>query len=403
MPKKDKKNLLSVLVPLIVAVLVVVTLFASGRISNHVTTNVSTTVSVTDADSTTGVQTTKPRNTKVNIIAVGDNLIHMPIVNSGKAEDGSYDFNEIYDNISPYIKEADIAAINQETMLGGSSFDYSGYPCFNTPWEIGEAAINAGFDLFTCATNHSMDVGYAGIEKECEFFSKHPEVTHIGTYTSEEDYNTITYMTKNDIKFAMLNYTFGTNGIPVPSDKSYCVALLEKEKVTRDIKSARENADVVIVFPHWGEENSHEVNELQREYTALFSRLGVDIVIGTHPHVIQPVEWYTNEKTGKKMLVYYSIGNFLSRQTNNDQLCGGMAEITVERIDGKIKITNAKLAPVCDYYKYNGDGLKFSLYKLSDYTDDIARTSVMYDSGATPEYFTNMCKEIVSEEFLNLD
>ena len=402
MNSSKKKNILTVLIPLLVAAVVVAGFAVSGLIANNSNTPITNTVSDTKQAATTE-DTTSKADAKVNIVAVGDNLIHKTIVAAGKKDDGSLDYNFMYENISSYIKEADIAVINQETMLGGSSFDYSGYPCFNTPWEVGEAAINAGFDLFTCATNHSMDVGTAGIEKECEFFKKHPEVTHIGTFTNQKDYDSITYMEKNGIKFAMLNYTYGTNGIPVPSDKSYCVALLTKDKVTKDIKEARKNADVVMVYPHWGTENSHEVNSQQEEYVKLFSDLGVDIVIGTHPHVLQPVEWVTNEKTGKKMLVYYSIGNFISHQINLDQLCGGMAEITVERQKGEIKITNAKLAPVCDYYKHNGDGYTFSVYKLSDYTDDIAKTSIKYERGATPSYFKKMVKNIISDEFLDLE
>lgn len=402
MNSSKKKNILTVLIPLLVAAVVVAGFAVSGRIANNSNTPITNTVSDTKQAATTE-DTTSKTDAKVNIVAVGDNLIHKTIVAAGKKDDGSLDYNFMYENISSYIKEADIAVINQETMLGGSSFDYAGYPCFNTPWEVGEAAINAGFDLFTCATNHSMDVGTAGIEKECEFFKKHPEVTHIGTFTNQKDYDSITYMEKNGIKFAMLNYTYGTNGIPVPSDKSYCVALLTKDKVTKDIKEARKNADVVMVYPHWGTENSHEVNSQQEEYVKLFSDLGVDIVIGTHPHVLQPVEWVTNEKTGKKMLVYYSIGNFISHQINLDQLCGGMAEITVERQNGEIKITNAKLALVCDYYKHKGDGYTFSVYKLSDYTDDIAKTSIKYERGATPSYFKKMVKNIISEEFLNLE
>ena len=174
-----------------------------------------------------------------------------------------------------------------------------------------------------------------------------------------------------------------------------------EEKVTADVKKARENADCVIVFPHWGTENSHEINELQRKYVKIFSDNGVDIVIGTHPHVLQPVEWVTNETTGKKMLVYYSIGNFISHQVNLNQMCGGMAEITVERIDGEIKITSAKLAPVIDFYHNTGNGYRFSVYRLSDYTDEIAGEQAK--SGATVKYFTDLAKKIVSEEFLNLN
>lgn len=395
--KADKKSILSIAIPLIVAVAVIIALVISGNVAKN--KDVS---SPTAASSQAAVtETAEVEDTKVTIVAVGDNLIHNTLIAAGEQEDGSLDYNSFYEDISTYIKAADIACINQETMLGGSSFDYAGYPMFNTPWEVGEAAINAGFDVFTCATNHAMDVGSAGIEKELEFFSNHPEVTHIGTNASEEEYNAITYLEKNDLTFALLNYTYGTNGISIPEDKPYIVNMLTEEKVTKDITEARKNADVVIVFPHWGTENSHDVSESQEKYVKLFSDLGVDIVIGTHPHVLQPVEWYENAETGKKMLVYYSIGNFISHQTNLNQMCGGMAEITVERIDGEIQITNAKLAPVIDYYKNTGNGYKFSVYKLSDYTDDLGNSQAQ--DGATVEYFTNLSKEIISEEFLDLN
>lgn len=395
--KADKKDILSVVIPLIVAAAVIIALVISGNIAKNRDVSAPT---VAESQKAT-TQPTEIEDTKVTLVAVGDNLIHNTLIEAGEQEDGTLDYNSFYENISTYISAADIACINQETMLGGSSFEYSGYPTFNTPWEVGEAAINAGFDVFTCATNHTMDVGSAGIEKELEFFSKHPEVTHIGTNASEEQYNEITYLEKNDITFALLNYTYGTNGISIPEDKPYIVNMLTEEKVTKDITEARKHADVVIVFPHWGTENSHDVSESQEKYVKLFSKLGVDIVIGTHPHVLQPVEWYENEETGRKMLVYYSIGNFISHQTNLNQMCGGMAEITVERIDGEIQITNAKLAPVIDYYRNTGSGYKFSVYKLSDYTDDLANSQAQ--DGATVDYFTKLSKDIVSEEFLDLN
>lgn len=397
--KKTIKDFLPVIIPLVTAILVVIALVVSGNIAKKDTKTYGANTS-SSQKAVTQAQT-KQQNSKVSIIAVGDNLIHNTLIDAGKQENGNLDYNSFYESIKPYVENADLACINQETMLGGKEFEYSGYPMFNTPWEVGEAAIHAGFDVFTCATNHSMDVGYAGIAKEVEFFSKHPEVTHVGTYTSEEDYNTITYITKNDIKFAILNYTYGTNGIPIPKDKPYIINMLTEKKVKKDITEARKNADVVIAFPHWGTENSHSVSEQQEKYVKIFSDLGVDIVIGTHPHVLQPVEWYTNAETGKKMLVYYSIGNFISHQTNLNQMCGGMAEITVERKNGKIEITNAKLAPVIDYYKNTGSGYKFSVYKLSDYTSELAESQAQ--SGASIEYFTKLSKDIVSEEFLDMN
>lgn len=397
--KKTIRDFLPVIIPLVTAILVVIALVVSGNIAKKDTKTYGANTS-SSQKAVTQAQT-KQQNSKVSIIAVGDNLIHNTLIDAGKQENGSLDYNSFYESIKPYVENADLACINQETMLGGKEFEYSGYPMFNTPWEVGEAAIHAGFDVFTCATNHSMDVGYAGIAKEVEFFSKHPEVTHVGTYTSEEDYNTITYITKNDIKFAILNYTYGTNGIPIPKDKPYIINMLTEKKVKKDITEARKNADVVIAFPHWGTENSHSVSEQQEKYVKIFSDLGVDIVIGTHPHVLQPVEWYTNAETGKKMLVYYSIGNFISHQTNLNQMCGGMAEITVERKNGKIEITNAKLAPVIDYYKNTGSGYKFSVYKLSDYTSELAESQAQ--SGASIEYFTKLSKDIISEEFLDMN
>jgi poly-gamma-glutamate synthesis protein (capsule biosynthesis protein) len=393
----DKKSILSIVIPLIVAVAVVSALAISGHIAKN---NVSDSIVQSDTVAP-ATETTTAKDTKVTLVAVGDNLIHNTLIAAGNQEDGSLDYSSFYENISPYIKSADIACINQETMLGGSSFEYSGYPMFNTPWEVGEAAINAGFDVFTCATNHSMDVGSAGIEKELEFFSNYPEITHIGTNADEAEYNEITYLEKNDITFALLNYTYGTNGISIPEDKPYLINMLTEDKVTKDVTEARKHADVVIVFPHWGTENSHSVSESQEKYVKLFSDLGVDIVIGTHPHVLQPVEWYENSETGKKMLVYYSIGNFISHQTNLNQMCGGMAEITVERVNGEIQITTAKLAPVIDYYTKADSGYKFSVYKLSDYTDELASSQAQ--SGATVDYFTNLAKEVISDEFLDLN
>ncbi len=396
--KNNLKSLIPIIIPLVAAILVVIVLAVSGHITKN--RDVSSPAATQAPVTVESKADEKGENTKVTLVAVGDNLIHNTLISAGEKEDGSLNYDSFYENISSYIKAADIACINQETMLGGKSFDYSGYPLFNTPWEVGEAAINAGFDVFTCATNHSMDMGSSGIEKELEFFSKHKEVTHIGTNATKEDYDNITYLKKNDLTFALLNYTYGTNGISLPEDKTYIVNMLDEDKVKKDIKEARKHADVVMVFPHWGTENSHDVSEQQKKYIKIFSELGVDIVIGTHPHVLQSVEWVKNKETGKKMLVYYSLGNFISHQTNLDQLCGGMAEITVERKDGEISITNAKLAPVVCHYKNTGSSYSFSVYRISEYTEELGKSHAQ--DGATPEYFTKLSKNIISEEFLDL-
>ena len=354
-------------------------------------------------ETTTEEETTEAQlSGEVSLVAVGDNLIHDTLIESGKQSDGTYNYDSFYTEIKPYIEPADIAIINQETILGGTVREYSGYPMFNSPQEIGDAAVNAGFDVFTCATNHAMDVFSAGIFSELDYFdNKQPQVIHLGLNRTEEDYNKITYYEKNNIKFAFLNYTYGTNGISLPDDKPWIVNLLDKEKVTKDITEARQNADVVIVFPHWGEEyNTGTVSE-QEDYVKLFSELGVDIVIGTHPHVIEPVKWVTNETTGKKMLVYYSLGNFISHQRQLETLIGGMAEITVKKENGTVSITNAKMAPVVTWYSQPGSTYKYKVYRLKDYTSDMASSHIR--DFASPSNFRGVYEEVIDEEFRTED
>lgn len=398
MDNGNKKKLAGVIVPVVLAVLVI----CGFAVSGHITKNMDSEMLTAQTTSEVTTQATTNAVSSVSLVAVGDNLIHNTLISAGEQEDGSLDYSSFYENIKNDISSADIAVINQETILGGSEFEYTGYPVFNSPWEIGTAAIDAGFDIFTCATNHSLDKGYAGIEQECAFFDQHPEVVHVGTNDSEEDYNSIIYYEKNSIRFAILNYTYGTNGIPIPESSPWCVNMMDKEKITADVNAAKQNADVIIVFPHWGTENSTSVSDYQREYVQLFSDLGVDIVIGTHPHVLQPVEWVENETTGKKMLVYYSLGNFISHQTSLNQLCGGMAEIKIEKKNGEISITSAKLVPVVCWYKSSGDKYEFSVYKLSDYTDSIADSHAQRSNGATPDYFREYASDIVSDEFLDM-
>ncbi len=401
---KKKQTLLEIFIPVALAVIVLIGFAISGYVTKNLdeeNPTAQTTAPTTESESEPVNETVQ---SKVSLVAVGDNLIHNTLIAAGQKSDGTEDYSSFYEHISRDISAADIAVINQETILGGEEFEYTGYPTFNTPWAVGTAAIDAGFDIFTCATNHSLDKGFKGIQQECLFFDNHKEVVHTGTNDSREDYDTIIYYQKNNITFALLNYTYGTNGIPIPEDRPWCVNMMDKDKITADVNEARENADVVIVFPHWGTENSSTVSNYQEDYVKLFSELGVDIVIGCHPHVLQPVEWVENETTGKRMLVYYSLGNFISHQTSLDQLCGGMAKMEIEKNKDGIRITSASLVPlVCWYSEGDSGKYNFSVYKLSDYTDELAATHKQKSKGATPEYFMEHAKDIIPEEFLETD
>ena len=396
-----KKNILYIVLPIVAAIIVLSAFAVSGNITKKADEKNPTAQTQVSAVNEKSTVTEKNENAKVTLLATGDNLIHNTLISAGEQSDGTLNYDSLYANIKPEIEKFDISVIDQETVLGGSAFEYSGYPTFNTPWEVGEAAIRAGFDVFNYATNHTMDMGWGGIENELAFFADNKEAVALGVNANEDDYNKITYYEKNGITFAMLNYTYGTNGIALPDDKPWCVNLLDKDKVTKDLKEAREHADFVIVFPHWGTEYSFEVSDYQEEYTKLFSDMGVDLVIGCHPHVIEPVKWVTNESTGKKMLVYYSLGNFISHQIDLENLLGGMAEVTIEKRDGKTEITSAKFVPVVCHYNRNENGkFAFNVYKLGDYNDDLANTHAQ--QGGTVEYFTKLVNDVVDEEFISM-
>lgn len=307
---------------------------------------------------------------QVTLLAVGDNLIHIEVVQSGQQEDGTYSYSHLYDEIKDVISAADIAVINQETILGGKDLKYSGYPAFNSPTEIGDAIAEAGFDVVLHATNHTMDKGLQGVINTFEHWDKHPDITVLGINKTEEDRNKVPIVEKNGIKLAMLNYTYGLNGYKVPKDKPYLVNMLDRDQMEEDIKKAREVADFIIVFPHWGTEYVYEPIRTQRELVDFYYELGVDLVIGTHPHVIQPVEWITSDSS-HNMLVYYSLGNFLSYQKEPARMLGGIAHVTITKDQTGTYISDAAITPIVTHYEHGPADYNYGIYKLSEYTSEM--------------------------------
>ncbi len=307
---------------------------------------------------------------QVTLLAVGDNLIHIEVVQSGKQDDGSYNFDHLYDEIKDDIMAADIAVVNQETILGGKELKYSGYPAFNSPTEIGDSLTGVGFDVVLHATNHTMDKGLKGVTNTFDHWRNHPDITLLGINETEEDKETIPIIEKNGIKIAMLNYTYGLNGYKIPKDKPFLVNMLDKKEMEKDIKKARELADFVIVYPHWGTEYVYQPISTQRELVDFYYELGVDLVIGTHPHVIQPVEWITSE-SGHNMLVYYSLGNFLSYQKEPARMLGGMAHVTITKDDTDTYISDASITPIVTHYEHGPADYNYGIYKLSEYSSEM--------------------------------
>lgn len=321
-----------------------------------------------------------PETYQVNLIAVGDNLIHTTIIKAGKQNDGSYNYDSLYANIQEELASADIKIINQETMLVSDAKNYTGYPTFGSPYAIGDAIRNAGFNVVTHATNHSYDKRETGIMDTTNYWKQYPEVLVTGVYQSQEDYDTITIGEFNHIKVAFLNYTYGLNGFVLPSDKQYYVnTLYDENKIISDLQRANELADIVVVLPHWGNEYVYKPSEQQRRLAQLFVDNGADLIIGTHPHVLQPLE-YISKPDGSQVPCFYSLGNFTSSQTETPRMLGGMAKVTITKTEGEnTVIETAIIQPTVTHI--SSDCRYYTTYMLSNYTNELASSHYLTRKG----------------------
>ena len=270
----------------------------------------------------------------IKLMMVGDALIHNSVYEAYKKSGNQYDFRGMFKYIKPIVENYDLAYYNQETILGGKSLGLSNYPQFNSPQEVGDGFLDAGFNLVSMATNHTLDKYYSTggktvINSRKYWNSKmdeNEELIAAGSYTSKEEQDAIIIREKNGIKYALLSYTTMTNGIPVPSGKSYTVNVYNKEQVKKDIEKYREaGVDLLMVAMHWGIEYVHYPVQEQKDIAKYLASLGVDIVIGCHSHTVQPITFID------KTLVIYSLGNFVSSQTNTDQLIGGFADVSIKK------------------------------------------------------------------------
>lgn len=315
-------------------------------------------------------QEPKEETTSMSLIMVGDNLVHSSIYKEAhrNANNKGYNFKPMISLIKEKVKNYDLAYYNQETILGGAEIGLSDYPCFNSPYETADAMLDAGFNLVSLATNHTMDRSSEAILNSRAYWDKQKDVLAVGSYNSFEQRDGVQIREKNGITYTMLNYTYGTNGIPVPQDKEYLVNLWPtdlkindperdtkyqeyKEKVKQDIAKVRDKVDVLIVAMHCGIEYTTEPSAYQKDEAKFLAEQGVDLVIGTHPHVLEPVEWIDDT------LVFYSLGNFISAQyqdENYNKTTGLMSSLRITKTtkDGKssIKIDNVENELIYTYY-----------------------------------------------------
>ena len=340
----------------------------------------------------------KSKENELDLVMAGDVLLHTRLAYWSENGKGGYDFNPIFKLIKPIIKKADLAIVNQETILGGKELGVSGYPTFNGPYELGDAIANAGFDVVLQSNNHSLDRGKQGIYNCLNFWKKYPKIKTVGINTSEAQKKKLCIYKKNGIKVAILNYTYGTNGIPLPKGMPYAVNYLVKDEVINDIKRAEKEADFTIVCPHWGTEYYRGITDYQKTWSKIFVENGVDLVLGAHPHVIEPIKYVTDKKTGHKMLVYYSLGNFVNSTMSDgrvgDRYVGGLAKVKLKRgTDNKVRI--AKYGVKATVMHNGGTRFGSSVYPLTQYTEELAKKNVMKTQDNM--FSLNFCKKVCNE------
>lgn len=350
----------------------------------------------------------KPEAAQVSIVMVGDILLHTPVEESALQEDGSYNYDAIFANTKDEIQSADLAIVNQEVIIGGTELGISGYPAFNAPFEIGHDLAEVGFDVVCHGTNHALDKGKQGLLNCINFWeNNYPDIEVLGIHATEEDAEEIICVENNGIKIAVLNYTYSTNGVPMPDDMPFAVDMLTNsnmDKIVADIQKAEEQADFVIVCPHWGTEYNLEISSAQKKWTDIFLENGVDLVIGTHPHVIEPIEMITDEQTGHQMLVYYSLGNFVNWTSSTgegiaNRMVGGMAQVTIEKDEsGNTYIKEYGIEELVCHLEKGVN--KVTVYFLDEYTEELAEQNqiVKQDAAFSLQY----CKDLVTNVWKNM-
>ena len=344
----------------------------------------------------------EPEVKKVSFLACGDNITYKGTVMSAKERatgDKPYDFSPIFENVKEKIVSADLAFINQETVMTENK-EISFYPTFNSPKEVAYALSDTGFDIVNIATNHMLDKGADGLSDTIEFLKTMP-YTIIGGYENEEDFLTPRIINKNGIDIAFLSFTYDTNGIKKSASSPIKIPYISDSDIKRSVEPLKALADVIIVSMHWGQEGSFTPSNEQKRVASLLADQGVDVIIGHHPHVIEPVEWIERADGGRTLCVY-SLGNFSAMQAYDYNMLGGIIEFEItQKGEEKPSIENVVFTPTVYHFNRNFKGDK--VYYLSDYTEDLASkhgVRTYYERHLSVDTFKSYVEKTINSEFL---
>lgn len=352
------------------------------QVLNEVSSNDNQTNTVENTNVETPSSETTAKSSTINMAFTGDIMCHNTIYNDAlNKQSNTYDFSYIFEDIKYNIQTADIAVGNLETTFAGSDKGYSSYPAFNTPESLAYTLKKIGFDVLSTANNHCYDSGYVGIESTINYLDE-ADISHTGTYKSEEDQNKILIKNVKGINIAFLSFTYGTNGINVPTDKSYSVNLIDKDLISKQLALAKEqNPDMICVSMHWGIEYQTTPNSEQKELADFLFQNGADIIIGNHPHVLQNMEKrdiVLEDGTHKDGFIVYSLGNFLADQNKNYTRDSAILNLNITKDqDNKMKINSATYTPTYIYKDTSKQTNKFKILNLKNTIDS-------YEAGYSP-------------------
>ena len=381
---ENEKNLiknLSIFVIALIILLIIVTVsfyFYNTSKHNSFINSLSSETSVEPEDSEEN-EKEEAEDTTFSLCAIGDIMCHnTQYQDAYNSDSDSYDFSYVFDDISLYTKTADLCIGNLETTFAGKDRGYSSYPTFNTPDELASNLKKLGLDVLTTANNHCLDKGIDGLNRTIDILND-ADISHLGTYKSQEERDTVLIKYVKGLKIAFINYTYGTNGITVPSDKTYCVNLIDNDLILKDINSAKEqNADIIVACMHWGTEYNTSPSSSQKETADFLFKNGVDIVLGGHPHVLQPMEKRTvmlDDGTTKDGFIIYSLGNFMADQNAKNTKDSIILDLTITKhVDGTVTIDKAEYIPI---YLYKDSSSKEKKFKILN----IEKSILNYDSG----------------------
>ena len=374
-------------------------------------TTAATTITTTEATTTTTVVTEpEPEYATVNISAVGDNLIHSSIYKQAAARstDGGYDFTYAYENAVSLIRDADMAIINQETLICNDEYEPSTYPRFNSPVALGDHMLEIGFDVFTIANNHTLDKNEDGLMACLDYWDSREHAIVAGAYRNAEDRANIRTGEFEGITFSFLSYTEYLNGLYLPEGSVIEIGdAFDVETMVKEITAAKEISDVCIVALHWGVENSDIISYYQRSTAKQLVDAGADIIIGNHPHVLRDIE-EIERQDGSIALCAYSLGNFISAQSVGQNLIGGVLNFDVtKRVDDNAEenqqpiIDNIEFIPVITHY--DGNYRDIRIYPLDMYTRELADShGVKTMSKFGYEYIFEILDKNISDKYLDI-